>query len=61
MAAALEWASSLLPLTYAYEALAQVTQTGDVDADLWVNVGVVVGCVAAALALGAATLRRRTD
>jgi ABC-2 type transport system permease protein len=61
MAAALEWASSLLPLTYAYEALAQVTQTGDVDADLWVNLGVVVGCVAAALALGAATLRRRTD
>ena len=60
MGAALEWASSLLPLTYAYDALAQVTQTGDLDADLLVDAAVVVGSIAAALALGAATLRRRT-
>jgi ABC-2 type transport system permease protein len=61
MAEPLQWISNLLPLTYAYDALAQVTQTGVLDAELWVNVAVVLGCVAAALALGAATLRRRTD
>jgi ABC-2 type transport system permease protein len=60
MAAVLEWFSKLLPLTYAYDALAQVTQTGEVDAELWINVGVVVASIAAALALGAVTLKRRT-
>ena len=57
MAAALEWVSHALPLTYAYDALAQVTTTGELD---WVDLGVVAGCVLVALALGAATLRRRT-
>jgi ABC-2 type transport system permease protein len=60
MAELLERISNLLPLTYAYDALAQVTQTGVIDADLWVNVGVVLASIVAALALGAATLRRRT-
>jgi ABC-2 type transport system permease protein len=57
MAEALEWASAALPLTYAYDALAQVTQTGDLD---WVDVGVISCCIVLALGLGAATLRRRT-
>ena len=57
MAEPLEWASYALPLTYAYDALAEVTSAGTVD---WLDVGVVAGCVALALALGAATLRRRT-
>jgi ABC-2 type transport system permease protein len=57
MAEALEWAAAVLPLTYAYDALAQVTQTGDLD---WVDIGVIVGCILLALGLGAATLRRRT-
>ncbi len=57
MAEALEWASAALPLTYAYDALAQVTQTGDLN---WVDVGVIAGCIVLALGLGAATLRRRT-
>ena len=60
MAEPLRWLSNVLPLTYAYDALAQVTQTGILDAELAVNAAVVVGCVAAALALGAATLKRRT-
>ena len=34
--------------------------SGEIDADLWVDVGIVAGCVVLALALGAATLRRRT-
>jgi ABC-2 type transport system permease protein len=57
MAEALEWASAALPLTYAYDALAQVTQTGELD---WVDIGVIAGCIVLALGLGAATLRRRT-
>jgi ABC-2 type transport system permease protein len=60
MASALEWVSRLLPLTYAYDALAQVTQTGDLDGDVLVDAAVVLGSIVAALALGAATLRRRT-
>ena len=60
MAAPLEWLSNLLPLTYAYDALAQVTAQGEVDADVWWDVAIVAGCVVVALALGAATLRRRT-
>jgi ABC-2 type transport system permease protein len=60
MAELLEWLSALLPLTYAYDALAQVTQAGELDADLAVDVAVVSACILVALALGAATLRRRT-
>jgi ABC-2 type transport system permease protein len=60
MAEPLQWLSDVLPLTYAYEALAQVTTTGEVDGELWLDVGVIAGCIVLALALGAATLRRRT-
>jgi ABC-2 type transport system permease protein len=60
MVAPLRWLSDVLPLTYAYDALAQVTASGDLSADLWLDVGVVAGCIVLALALGAATLRRRT-
>jgi ABC transporter DrrB family efflux protein len=60
MAAPLEWLSNLLPLTYAYDALEQVTASGETGADVWLDVGIVVGCIVLALALGSATLRRRT-
>ena len=60
MAEALRWLSDALPLTYAYDALAQVTQDGELDAGLAADVGVVAACIVVALALGAATLRRRT-
>jgi ABC-2 type transport system permease protein len=60
MAEPLEWLSNLLPLTYAYDALAQVTQVGELDAGLAADVAVVGGCIVLALALGAATLPRRT-
>ena len=61
MAEPLQWLSDVLPLTYAYEALAHATQNGSLDADLAVNVAVVAAYVIVALALGAATLRRRTS
>jgi ABC-2 type transport system permease protein len=55
----LELASDVMPITYAYDALARVV-ADDIDARLWVDVIVVVGCVVLALAAGALTLRRRT-
>jgi len=60
MAEPLEWLSAVLPLTYAYDALARATQVGELDAELWLDAAVVGACVVVALALGAATLRRRT-
>jgi ABC-2 type transport system permease protein len=57
---ALERLSDVLPLTYAYDALARATELGDVDGRLALDVCVVAGCILLALGLGAATLRRRT-
>lgn len=51
--------SDAMPLTYAYDALAH-TAANTLDARFAVDVAVVSGCIVLALALGAATLRRRT-
>src|SRR5215207_5582038 len=59
MAGALEAVSWALPMTYAYDGLARAT-TGDEGTRLVVDVCVILGAIALALALGAATLRRRT-
>ena len=59
MATWLRWVSDALPLTYAYDALAR-TATGTFGVRFAFDVAVVCGCVVVALALGAATLRRRT-
>ncbi|HSL64012.1 MAG TPA: ABC transporter permease [Gaiellaceae bacterium] len=55
----LEWVSALLPMTYAYDGLARAT-SGEGGAELALDVAVVLGSIVVALALGAATLRRRT-
>lgn len=60
MAAPLEAVAALLPMTYAYDALERVAVAGDLDARLLLDVLVVAGAGAVALALGAATLPRRT-
>ena len=60
MAGWLEAISNVLPVTYAYDALAQVTTPGDLGTRFVVDIVVVVGVTIAALALGAATMRRRT-
>jgi ABC-2 type transport system permease protein len=57
--------SDVLPLSYAVDAMATVATTasdavGGVDPSVWGDLAVVLGCAVAALALGAATLRRRT-
>jgi ABC-2 type transport system permease protein len=51
--------SALLPMTYAYDALARVA-AGQGGGRLVLDVAVVLGTTCLALALGAATLRRRT-
>jgi ABC-2 type transport system permease protein len=60
MATWLRAISYALPLTYAYDALAR-TAANDIS-DVWFAIDclVVVGSIALAIALGAATLRRRT-
>jgi ABC-2 type transport system permease protein len=59
MAEALQWLSAVLPMTYAYDALARASAR-EIDGRLAFDVAVVLGSIVVALALGAATLRRRT-
>jgi ABC-2 type transport system permease protein len=59
MATWLRWVSDALPLTYAYDALAH-TASDTLGTRFAVDVAVVCGCILLSLALGAATLRRRT-
>jgi ABC-2 type transport system permease protein len=60
MATWLRWLSDVLPLTYAYDALARVTTGLPLGSRFVLDVSVVIGVTLLALALGAATLRRRT-
>jgi ABC transporter DrrB family efflux protein len=60
MADVLYWISNVLPLSYAVDALVAAQTTSSLTADMAVDLLVVAGCVLAALALGAATLRRRS-
>jgi ABC-2 type transport system permease protein len=55
----LELASAVMPITYAYDALARVT-ADDIGVRLWIDMAVVAGCILLALVAGALTLRRRT-
>ena len=59
MPAVLEAISNVLPLSYAVDAMQELTGAADA-AVIWRSVAVVAGFALAALALGAATLRRRT-
>lgn len=56
----LGWASDLLPLSYAVDAVTGVAAGNGFGAGAGTDALVVLGFIAAALALGAATLRRRT-
>lgn len=60
MARELEIVSDFLPMTYAYDALRRVADD-DIGERLALDAAVLVCAAAAALALGAATLRRRTE
>jgi ABC-2 type transport system permease protein len=60
MAGVLTAVSDVMPLTYAYEALSRVTTGGALGARGALDVSVTLGATLLGLALGAATLRRRT-
>ena len=60
MTAVLEAVSWALPMTYAYEALDRAVSPGSLGVEFAVSVLVTVGATLLALALGAATLQRRT-
>ena len=60
MAPALEWVSWGLPMSYAYDGLSRATSGATASGRVAADVAVVAGTILVALALGAATLRRRT-
>ena len=60
MAEWLQILSAALPLTYAYDALARVARGGTGSAHFGLDIAITVGVTFVALALAAATLRRRT-
>jgi ABC-2 type transport system permease protein len=60
MAGWLEAISNVFPMTYAVDALMEVGANSETTATMLRDLGIVVGVVALALILGAATLRRRT-
>ncbi|MFF1257325.1 ABC transporter permease [Streptomyces sp. NPDC058321] len=56
----LEGISDVLPMSYAVDGMNEVLRHTDLTADFVRDAGVVAGCAVLVLALGAATLRRRT-
>ena len=56
---ALEAISDVLPLSYAVDAMQALTRTAETG-EVWHDLGVVAGFAVVVLAVGAATLRRRT-
>ncbi|MFE9582996.1 ABC transporter permease [Nocardia sp. NPDC006044] len=56
----LEAISNVLPLSYAVDALQQVSTHSNATGAMWRDLAVVAGFAVVALCLGAATLRRRT-
>jgi ABC-2 type transport system permease protein len=61
MAGWLQAISDVLPLTYAVEALQEVGASATATGTMWTSLAVVAGAALLALALAAATLRRRTS
>jgi ABC-2 type transport system permease protein len=61
MAGWLQGVSDALPITYAVKALTEVQVHPEATQDMWGYLGIVFGAVLVATALGAATLRRRTN
>lgn len=60
MAGWLQAISDVMPMSYSVEALQEVGAKATPTATMWRDLGIVLGCVVVALALGSATLRRRT-
>jgi ABC-2 type transport system permease protein len=60
MAGWLQAISNVLPMSYSVEALSEVGAHAEATGTMWRDLIVVAGAIVVALALGAATLRRRT-
>lgn len=60
MQTVLRWLSDVMPLSYAVDGVTRVAKSASWSGALVTDLTVVVLCVPVALALGAATLRRRT-
>ena len=60
MAGVLHAISDVLPLSYAADAFTRTLTTSGLDGWLWRDLGVLVGCCVAAVALASLTLRRRS-
>ena len=58
---ALEIVSWFLPLTYAIDAMQQLTVHASITSEVWRDMVVLVGFTVLCIIGGAATLRRRTD
>lgn len=61
MAAPLRWLSDVLPLTYAVEGMHELRRASGLTSGLVADMIVVAACIVVSLALGAVTLRRRSD
>lgn len=59
MARPLAWASEVMPLSYAVDALQHVTTTSTLGGSYWRDTAILAGCSLAGLCLAAATLHRR--
>ncbi len=53
--------SDVLPMSYAVDAVHHLSREPATSSALWADLGIVVAFATAAIALGAATLRRRTE
>jgi ABC-2 type transport system permease protein len=60
MARPLQGIARAFPLTYAFDALSRATHPSPLGQSFAIDVAVVIGATALALAVGSATLRRRT-
>lgn len=60
MGGGLDTVSDLLPLSYAADAFTAAGTTSGMSTELWADLGVLLVCCVAALALASLTLRRRT-
>jgi ABC-2 type transport system permease protein len=61
MAGYLQSVSDVLPLTYAVDALNQLSDNGGATGQMWRDVAVVAGVAAVALTAASATIRRRSN
>lgn len=60
MGTALRLLSDIMPMSYAVDAMTRLSDQPGVSAATVLDLALVAGCALLALALGAATLRRRT-